>query len=72
MWAAARGQIEGILGGPPRGMESGSVVSANAVTVVGGAYWCHGQLTMLAFLHVGGTFVAPGMDNKLYLVEIQG
>ncbi|CAE7319363.1 RE1, partial [Symbiodinium sp. CCMP2592] len=26
MWAAARGQIEGILGGPPRGSESGSML----------------------------------------------
>ena len=26
MWAAARGQIEGILGGPPRGTESGSML----------------------------------------------
>ena len=69
MWAAARGQIEGILGGPPRGTESGSMLYRRMLLLWLVAHTGATANSLCSPLHDGGTLVAPGVD-ELYLVEI--
>ena len=71
MWAAARGQIEAVLGAPPRGTEHSSLsLQADDVVVVGGQFWCDPQWLVCSLFHSGTPNLASLLD-ELGMVLLQ-
>ena len=58
MWAAARGQIEAVLGAPPRGSEHSSLLFKRMMML-----WLVANSGAVPVLHAGASYVAPLLDQ---------